>query len=147
MNILYSVTKSIVLIVVLAFSGCTSLSMSAKKRSGPVSETEIVCGLGDDELNFLGQRLGCHVEALGMSDYLFTCPSYSFHVLAHNEMSSHDRIRADQPILLRCELSGRKHPLESEFPIVDGVTLSSVEEHFRDFARKVELEGRRSKGK
>ncbi len=145
MEVLIIITmKNYTLAVLLALSGCQSSSHPAKEHPLAVSETKVVHGLGDDDLNFLGQRLGCRVEALGMSDYLFQCDHYAFHVLAHNDTSARG-VTADQPVVLRYEPSARKLPLESQLVISRGVTLAAVEEHFRSFIRTIENERKTGK--
>lgn len=106
-----------------------------------VPASNLVYGLGDDELDFLGRRLEFHVEALGMSEYSFTRGSQVFYVQAHNDLSARDRIRADQPVVLGYRPPGRRPSLESHFPIAQGVTLAAVETHFRAFTRRMDEAG------
>ena len=98
----------------------------------------LVYGLGDDQLNRLGERFGYRVEALGMSDWSFTREKREFRVWDHNDISVNRRIQTDRPIVLRYEPPGRRAPIESHLVIERGVPFSTVEEHFAGFIRRIE---------
>jgi hypothetical protein len=114
--------------VAVLLVGCASSATNSK----------LVYGLGDDELNRLGDRFGYRVEALGMSDYSFTRGNRVFHVLAHNDISARRRLQSDYPVALRYDPSRRRAPIESQLSIERGVPFSVVEEHFAGFIRRIE---------
>lgn len=136
--------KNYTLAVLLVLSGCQLSSHRTKEYPFAASETKVVHGLDGDDLNFLGRRLGFHVEARGMSDFLFQGNGYAFHVLAHNDITARG-VRADGPVILRYVPSARKPLFESQFVISRGITLASVEEHFRSFIGTIEHERKMGK--
>lgn len=116
--------------------GCQSSEdrFEARERKA-ITESKLIYGLGDEALNFLGDRFGYHVEALGMGEYSFTRGDQSFQVMVHNDMLARDRIRATDPVVLSHEALGGKSPLETRFSVAQGVTIEEVEQHFRSFMR------------
>ena len=126
----------------------------------------IVYGLGGEELVLLGHRLGFRVEDLGMSDYSFTRGSRVFHVWAHIDMLSTRRWAvADAPIRLSYRPSqsvsltaadqwnrdpgfysriatavagAKQGEFRSDLFLDGGVTLRTVELHFRRFVSEID---------
>jgi hypothetical protein len=99
----------------------------------------LLYGLGDDELNLLGRRLGYRVEALGMSDYRFSRHGQSFRVLSHNDISLRERVQADQPVELRGPIRGKRGVVTSSLSIEHGLPFTAVENHFRSFIQATGL--------
>jgi hypothetical protein len=102
----------------------------------------LLYGIEDPELDLLGERLGYHVEALGMSVYLFTRGSHRFLVSVHNDISIRRRLQADAPVVLKYDPRGHRPPVEYRFSVERGVTFAAVEDHFRRFLREVDLPAR-----
>jgi len=120
-------------------AGCQSSEdrFEARERRA-ITESKLIYGLDDEALNFLGDRFGYHVEALGMGEYSFTRGDQSFQVMVHNDMLSRDRIRATEPVVLSYEAHAKRSPLESRFSVSQGVTIEEVEQHFCSFMRHME---------
>ena len=115
-------------LVALLFSACATNN----------SKTQLIYGLGDNELNQLGRHFGYHVEALGMSVYSFTRGNRVFHVEAHNDVSVRNRLQADEPVELFYNSLGRRTTVRYYISVEHGVTTEVVEEIFRRFIREIE---------
>jgi hypothetical protein len=87
-------------------------------------------------LNLLGNKLGYEVEPRGMSNYAFIQKGSVFYVWAHNDLSANS-LRADEPLKLSCKRSSGLPELTSQIAIAKGMTLSEVEECFRDFIQQI----------
>lgn len=135
----YLINGVLALTIYLTVIGCESDSQS-KSKPAVGSADKIIYGLSDEDLNYLGNRLGFQVEALGMSGYIFSGDSFDFGVVAHNDISVESRVQADEPVILRYKSSDGKRSEESWLSVSQGVKLGVVEEHFREFVRRLAKE-------
>jgi len=128
------------LVLPFMLGGCESNSgASEDSEMKAISKTGIVYGLNDDALGILADRLGFHLEALGMSGYSFTRGDLQFDVSAPVDWGSTDRVRAAGPIVLTdyTERSRNKPPLYIRITVAQGVTIDYVEGRFRNFVGKM----------
>jgi len=143
------------ILFVAAFSACETTQPRAK----------VVYGVEDGELNEIARRVGFRVEALGLSDYRFFRGNREFHVWAHVAIPVRGVLLADGPLELlywpsrlvsqeaadgwnrddanwgRIAVAvpgGEKRGLHSNLLIDGGVTMKTLELHFRRFINEIE---------
>jgi len=136
--------RGIVFTICLALAGCASIS--SNKKQEVLSENTIVYGIDSRHLDFIAQRLGYEVECLGMSYYWFSRKNVAIYVGAHNNMFFGrrvvERIQASSPVTLSYSFSDGKRELNAEIPIAHGVTMGEIENHFREFIRRIKEMGK-----
>jgi hypothetical protein len=123
----------------------------------------VVYEVGGEELVLLGHRLGFRVAELGMSDYSFTRGSRVFHVWAPSDMlSTRGGAVANAPLMLsyrasqsvslaaadqwnsnsgswaRAVAGDKQGEFRSTLLLNGGVTLRTVELHFRRFVSEID---------
>jgi len=116
-----------------------------RQKLASLTEDTIVYGIDSTHLDFIAQRLGGYqAEALGMCSYEFLRRNVVvFGLQAHNHHLVRGSLQASSPVSLWYWSSDGKRSLEYEFPIAHGVTLGEIEEHFREFIRRIDKEKNR----
>ncbi|MGV3661980.1 MAG: hypothetical protein ACO1TE_17480 [Prosthecobacter sp.] len=134
---LSTLSRLLLLLSCLLFSACCSGSSHRHHHQSSHTKPGLLCCVGDDELNKLGERLGFQVEALGLGHYAFTKGRLTFQVWTRCEPTEQGTL-VGRPLELSHQVTDRGDMILSKMPVAHGVTFEAVEARFRTFIHLIE---------